>query len=140
MEMESGNLSHLGTDLIVQILMLYSTSPDARLLAKSMMTDDPFNIDVKLDDNAVNRNVEILNVYLKQIGLRLVFVKRRKELISPILISPIEYDKPKEERLEDPFVRYNKEIPYEEVEKDMLKEIESEKFEHPIEIYPISYE
>lgn len=137
MDMESGNLTHLGADLIVQILMLYSTSPEARLLTKSMLTDDPFNIDVRLDDDSVNRNVEILNVYLKEIGLRLVFRKKKKQIITPVLISPISYDSSR--ALKDPIIYYDKRIPYEVVEKEIKRKIESDKLISPITIEPIIY-
>ena len=51
----------------------------ARQLCEQLETDDPFNIDVKLDMDSKNRNAEILNVYLKTKGLRLVFKKHLKK-------------------------------------------------------------
>lgn len=138
-EMESGNLNHLGASLVVQMLMLYSTSPHARRLTDKLMTDDPFNIDVQLDDNSVNRNAEILNVYLKEIGLRLKFIKREKKKINPILIDPIVYDT--SGVLKEPIVYYGKEIPWEIIERDVNKQIERDKNKlvNPIEIYPILF-
>ena len=88
-DMETGNLIHLGAELVVQMLMLYSASPGARRLTEQLLTGDPFNIDVKLDMNSKNRNVEILNVYLKTLGLRLKFKKVPKVLEQPMLIDPM---------------------------------------------------
>ena len=100
-DMETGNLVHLGAELVVQMLMLYSTSPHARRLTSEMLTGDPFNIDVKLDMNSINRNVEILNVYLKTMGLKLRFIRKPKQIIRPMIIRPLvpimppsEFDKP----------------------------------------------
>ena len=53
-DMETGNLIHLGAELVVQMLMLYSTSPHARRLTEEMLTGDAFNIDVKLDMDSKN--------------------------------------------------------------------------------------
>ena len=90
-DMELGNLTHMGADLVVQLLMLYSTSPEGRMLSESMMTGDPFKIDVKLNDTASNRNVEILNTYLKTIGLRIRFSKKRKHINTPLTVNPINF-------------------------------------------------
>ena len=55
------------------------------------MTGDPFNINIELGMEETNRRVEVLNAYFKTIGLELVFEKRIKELVSPVLIMPISY-------------------------------------------------
>lgn len=86
-DMEIGNLTHLGSELIVQMLMLYSTSPHARRLTSEMLTGNAFNIDIKLDDSSKNRNAEILNVYLKTMGLKLVFVKKPKKKENPMTLN-----------------------------------------------------
>lgn len=90
-EMESGNLSHVGIEEVVINLMIHSASPHGRRLAEELLTGDPFNIDIKLDMDSKNRNVEILNAYLKTMGLRLVFEKVYKEKIKPYTIKPIIY-------------------------------------------------
>lgn len=90
-DMELGNFGHMGADLSVQILMLYAASPEGRMLAESMMTSDPFHIDVRLNDTASNRNVEILNTYLKTIGVKLDFGKIPKKKIYPIHHNPIRF-------------------------------------------------
>lgn len=107
-DMETGNMIHLGAELVVQMLMLYSTSPNARRLTEEMLTGDPFNIDVKLDMDSKNRNVEILNVYLKTMGLKLSFKRIPKKLEQPVLIDPmLFFDDP--HRLIEPFYKLNPE-------------------------------
>lgn len=93
-DMEFGNLCHMGADLASQILMIYSSSPLARQLCEQLQTGDPFNIDVKLDMDSKNRNAEILNVYLKTKGLRLVFKKKLKKQNHAMLECPIAYYDP----------------------------------------------
>ena len=90
-EMESGNLTHLGIEEVIINLMLHSASPHGRRLAEELLTGDPFNIDIKLDTESKNRNVEILNAYLKTMGLKLVFEKVYKEKITPFTIEPISF-------------------------------------------------
>lgn len=90
-DMEIGDLSHLGADIIVQILMLYASSPLARQLYESLMTGDPFNVDIHLDDTSSNRNAEIVETYLKTIGKRLIFRKIAKKKEVPIEWHPISF-------------------------------------------------
>lgn len=107
-DMETGNLIHLGAELVVQMLMLYSTSPHARRLTQEMLTGDAFDINVKLDFDSKNRNVEILNVYLKTMGLKLSFKRTPKKIEPPMLFEPmVFYDDP--HRLEEPMIFLNKE-------------------------------
>ena len=80
-DMETGNMGHLGMDLVVMVLLLYSASPHARRLSEELLTGNPFNVDITLDENSTNRSVEILNAYLKTIGLKLVFIKKPKKKI-----------------------------------------------------------
>lgn len=88
-EMETGDMGHLGMEAVIVNLMLHSASPHARRLTEELLTGDPFNIDIKLDNESKNRNVEILNAYLKTMGLRLVFKKRAKKLDNAILFDLI---------------------------------------------------
>lgn len=90
-DMEMAQLNHLGPEIAVEMLMLYSTSPHARRLTESMLTGDPFNIDVKLDEDSSNRNVEILNAYFKAAGLRLVFKRVPKKIALPFYIDVLQY-------------------------------------------------
>ena len=135
-DMETGNLIHLGAELVVQMLMLYSTSPNARRITAEMLTGDPFNIDVKLDDNSTNRNVEILNVYLKTMGLKITFKKIPKEIKHPILIQPMEFSDPKE--------HYGSPIIFQHPDENFSIEAEVERLmsgdpHHPVEIVPINF-
>lgn len=135
-DMETGNLIHLGAELVVQMLMLYSTSPNARRITAEMLTGDPFNIDVKLDDNSTNRNVEILNVYLKTMGLKITFKKIPKEIKHPILIQPMEFSDPKE--------HYGSPIIFQHPDENFSIEAEVERLmsgdpQHPVEIVPINF-
>jgi len=93
-DMETGDLAHLGMETVIINLMLHSTSPHGRRLAEDLLTGNPFDINIKLDENSTNRSVEILNAYFKTMGLRLVFERRYKEVEHPILINPIRLYKP----------------------------------------------
>lgn len=77
--MESDVLSDLGVEYIVTVLMIHSVSPQARRLCEQMITGDPFLINIQLDSESTNRNVEMLNAYLKVKGERLVFRKIPKK-------------------------------------------------------------
>ena len=139
MDMETGNLIHLGAELVVQMLMLYSTSPTARRLTSQMLTGDPFNIDVKLDDKSTNRNVEILNVYLKTMGLKLTFKKIPKKFTNGIIEEPFIYFEE-----QDPRYYQNAIMPVDPREKfDIVKDCErlinSDKYPNAIEVYPLIY-
>lgn len=96
-EMESGDLGHLGMEHVVSVLMLHSVSPQARRLVEQMLVDDPYDIDIKLDDNSVNRTAQIANIYLKVMGYRLKFIKKLKKLKRGVLVKGVTYhwgDKP----------------------------------------------
>jgi len=88
-EMESGNLLHLGAETVVINLLLYSASPKGRRLAEELLTGDPFNINIQLDDECTNRGVEILNAYLLTMGLRIKFIKTPRNIKSPFKFIPI---------------------------------------------------
>ena len=80
---------HLGSESVIQNLMIHSVSPQARKLVEQMYTCNPYEIDIKLDSTSKNRVAEVVNTYLKPIGLRLVFAKvpkyRYKTPISPFI-------------------------------------------------------
>lgn len=126
-EMESGDLMHLGAEFVVINLMLYSTSPNARRLTESLLTGDPYNIDIRLDSNSKSRNVEILNAYLKTMGLRLVFIKRKKKIIHPFIRNPfihIYADDSRPAYMKNPFVHHHPDevVPEDYYEKMYKKE------------------
>lgn len=138
-DMETGNLIHLGAELVVQMLMLYSTSPHARRLTQEMLTGDAFNIDVKLDMDSKNRNVEILNVYLKTMGLKLSFKKTPKKMEHPILVEPMYFFKQKDE-LTPGLILLDKKEKF-DLEKEVLRLLKdkNEKYKFPMEIYPMEF-
>lgn len=101
-DMETGDLIHAGAYIIAYMMMIYSTSPHGRRLTESMLTGDPFHIDIRLDENSKNRSAEIVNVYFKSIGLRLKFTKRPKKLTIPILYEAIDFSASATESKEHP--------------------------------------
>ena len=136
-DMETGNLMHLGAELVIQMLMIYSSSPHARRLASELITGDPFNVDIKLDMKSKNRNAEILNVYLKTMGLRLVFKRVKKELAPAITVEPILFRDCVPNRLKDPIVFFH---PDEKRDMDAInKQLIESKYKFPITIYPIKF-
>lgn len=84
-EMESNILIHLGPEIYVTNLMLYSTSPQGRRNAGQLLSGDPYNIDIHLNDDDKSRSVEKFNASLKTMGLRLRFTKILKKRISPFI-------------------------------------------------------
>lgn len=79
-DMEMGNVGNIGVDIVIAMLMIYSLSPDSRLISgEQQLTGDPYNIDIKLDRESTNIKVEIINTKLKTVGLRLVFKKIPKK-------------------------------------------------------------
>lgn len=134
-EMEIGNMSHMGTDLVAEILMIYSSSPSARRLCAELETGDPFNVDIRLDMDSKNRNAEILNVYLKTKGLRLVFEKRLKVRVNPVLIDPMVFH---DKHLIDPIILYKRGIETWDHEK-AIEEFKRRQLTSPIIIDPIEY-
>lgn len=91
-DMETGNLMHLDPEVVVTTLMLYSISPHGRRQFKNLLVDDPFNIDIKLNEDCSNRSVEIINAYLLTLGLELVFdrepVVKKNAFIKCTLQNP----------------------------------------------------
>lgn len=98
--MESGDMMHLGVQYVVMNLMLYSSSPQARRLTEQLLTGDPYNIDIRLDQNSKNRNAEIINALMETMGLQLVFKripKQKKEMCLNVMakVVPPRLFKPK---------------------------------------------
>ena len=90
--------------------MIHSGSPQARKLVEQMYTCNPYEIDIKLDSNSKNRVAEIVNTYLKPIGLRLVFAKVPKYRYKFMPIAPFRYVK-------NPYVKPFTQIPAEVEDK-----------------------
>ncbi len=91
-DMESNDLGHAGIENVISTLMIHSVSPQARRLVEQMLTDDPYDIDIKLSDNAINRTAQIANIYLKTMGYRLKFIKIKKKVQHGILKKGMLYE------------------------------------------------
>lgn len=90
-DMESGDLGHVTMEFVISALMIHSVSPQARRLAEQMLTDNPYDIDIKLNDNSVNRSAQIANIYLKSMGYRLKFLKKKKKITRGVLTKGVTY-------------------------------------------------
>lgn len=99
--MESGDMGHIGTDIVVMNLMLYSLSPIGRRLVEELYTGDPFDIDIRLNTKAKNRSVEQLNAKLKTMGYRFVFRKKRKIIKNAFTIGAISFGGGTPEEIEE---------------------------------------
>lgn len=106
-DMEMGDLGHLGFENVITLLMIHSVSPHARRLVEKMFVDDPYLVDIKLDEDSSNRSAEILNTYLKAIGYKLVFEKTPKKKLKPFTIRPISRN-PVGGQLTKPFMMLDK--------------------------------
>lgn len=83
-EMEINDMVHLGPEVVVEALLIHSVSPHARKLVQEFSTGNPYLTDIKLDDMSTNRSAEIVETYLKAIGLRMKFIKTPKKKIHPM--------------------------------------------------------
>lgn len=146
--METGDLGHMGMETVIINLMIYSVSPKARRLCEQMLTCNPFDINIKLDSEASNRSVEILNAYLKSMGYEIIFKKRLKSERTPMLITPMQVipgiEKPSLNNLMHPMVIYDK-LPFKyagdsKLERDQYDFYLKEKngMLHPMTIHPIT--
>ena len=91
-EMECNSFDHIGSEKIVEVLLIHSVSPHARQLVEEFSTGNPYLSDIKLDDDSSNRSAEIVQTYLKAIGLMLEFKKVKKKKVNPFGINPFEFD------------------------------------------------
>ena len=83
----------MGSGYVVVNLLIHSLSPHARRLTEEMFTGDPYHVDIKLDGESTTRSAEIANTYLKVLGRRLLFTKRKK-VRKKVVITPIVSQKP----------------------------------------------
>lgn len=102
-DMETADMQHIGMEYVVTNLMIHSVSPQARRLVEEMLTGDPFAVNVELDKDSTNRNVEIVNAYLKTKGLRLEFRKVKKGPRPIVTFDLVAFDK---EKVPEPIVRF----------------------------------
>ena len=85
-EMEIGDLLHLGCEQTLKMLMIYANSPLARRLCKSMYDGNPFNPNIRLDEESTNRQAEITQTFMKTMGLRLKIEKVPKVRVDPFVV------------------------------------------------------
>lgn len=88
--METGDLAHMGMDTVILNMMIYSVSPTTRRSCERMLTENPFTINIDLNEDASNRSAEIFNAYFKAMGYKLEFIKRPKGSSHPLMCIPIE--------------------------------------------------
>ena len=81
----------MGSEYVISMLMLHSLSPNGRRLVEEFYTGDPYTVDIKLDKDSSNRSVEIVNAYLKTMGLRLRFIKRKKRKEKAISFKALNF-------------------------------------------------
>lgn len=90
--METGDFEHMGSDIVIFNMMMYSLSPIGRRALEEMYEGDPYNIDIKLNSKAKNRSVEQLNAKLKAMGYRMFFRKKKKVKRSAALFHVLEFE------------------------------------------------
>lgn len=133
-EMEAGEMLHLGVKTLIEAMMIYSVSPKGRKLTEELLTGDPFNIDVTLDSDSTNRNVEILNAYLKAKGLKLAFLKVYKKIANPVVIRAVENLYGPADKYPVKLINSNEKFDFDEyINSDMF----NTKF--PVHIHPVEY-
>ena len=84
-EMEDNILISMSAEIQAMNLMLYSTSPQGRRSVIQLLTDNPFIMDVKLDEDAKSRSVEKSNAILKTMGVKFHFRKISVELANAFI-------------------------------------------------------
>lgn len=139
-DMESGDLGHVGFEHVITLLMIHSVSPQARRLVEKIFIDDPYLVDIKLDENSSNRSAEILNAYMKAIGYKLEFEKKRKNIIKPFMIKP--FSRGKEPKVIKPILRLDDVQKIADID-DYIKwlvKCEEAKKRKPIMYKPFDYE
>lgn len=91
-EMECNSFDHIGSEKVIEVLLIHSVSPHARQLVEQFSTGDPYLSDIRLDEDSSNRSAEIVQTYLKAIGLSIDFKKIKKNRINPFGECPFEYN------------------------------------------------
>ena len=91
-EMESSTIgAHIGTDIFYEAFMLTSSSPEGRRSHEKLLTGDPFDFNIELDENCTSLNADIGQAYLKTLGERLRFIKikkfRKRPMIKAVMIE-----------------------------------------------------
>ena len=108
METESStHMDEISEGIVSQMLMIYSSSSEARNGLVNLYFGNPIEIDIELDSESTSRSAEIFNVYFKQIGNRIRFEKYIKDLADPpfkidMRVKPPFYVK-EEEKVKPPY-------------------------------------
>ena len=129
----------MGIERAVEVLMLYAASPQARMLYEQAMTGNPYNVDIKLEDDSTNIGAEILATYLKTIGLRVVFNKIPKKKRVPIYKNPIKFIPVEKDFPYHPITVYAKDE-YVDHEKILKRAELMRTHRYPIKVYPITFD
>ena len=136
--MEMGDMSHMGVEWVIQVLMLYSASPEARMLCEQMMTGNPYDVDIELGNDSTNIGVQMFNAYLKTIGLALKFFKIPKQKLQPLLKKPFKFvPVQSKDAPHCPFIKYD---PREYVDHDKViaQAAERGKYKMPFKWIPFT--
>lgn len=125
-DMELTDMFHMSAEVMVINLMILSLSPHGRRMVESMLTGDPFTVDIRLDSTAKNRSVEIINSYLKFMGLEFEFVKSKKQIREGIIQFEINkfvprYDNPLEMLDKEDYVKKQEEYYNRQKEQGLVK-------------------
>lgn len=136
--MEVNNFNHIGAEAVIENLMIHSVSPRARKLVEAMYTENPYEINIRLDQESTNRTAEIVNTYLKAIGLRLIFAKVPKYRVK-LTVSPFSFE---HNPIQTPFIFATKDVKPEDREEYLktISEIYQKKAQDKNLIQPFSYE
>ena len=86
-DMEFLDMLHMNGEINIQILLLLCSAPRARMMFEKLLIGDPFVRNIKLPKDAVSRQVEKVDVYLKTIGLGIKFTKKLKR--NPKLLKHV---------------------------------------------------
>ena len=102
--MEVSNLEHINPEEVIALLLIHSASPHGRRLMEKLLTEDPYNVSVSPDKETINLNAQIAHVYLKAMGIRMVFKKSLIQMIVPAYIIPALNRKPDTFRNENGYI------------------------------------
>ena len=84
-EMESSTLTaHLGIDYFLTEFLITSASPQARRKHQKLLTGDPFEFNIDVDEDATSQSADIAQAYLKTLGCKFRFIKLKKYRLAPV--------------------------------------------------------
>ena len=87
-EMETSTISaHIGTDILYEEFMLTSSSPAGRREHQRLLTGDPFEFNITLNEDCTSLNADIGMAYMKTLGASLRFMKIEKFQVNPVMFE-----------------------------------------------------